>query len=329
MHHLADIRTLIFIALHLALATFLILAFPYMASWQVALGFAAMCFSCFVMAVIVHNTIHAPMFKSRALNKLTQMVLSVAQGHPMTAFVPGHNFSHHMHTLTTKDIMRPSQINFRINLFNQLFFFFRVVPEIMDSERRWARKMRKENPAWFWQWVIENILVYTMRISLLVYSWKAAIIFVAIPHLYGHWGVVGANIYQHEGCVPNHKYNHSRTFTGWLLNWVLFNNGYHGAHHMAPTVHWTELPAWHEKNVAPYVHPSLVHKSIIAYLFRSNIWPGKRVDLEGHEQRLTREPSADWIPDTDLLDRRTFMAQLGADPVDLAKLDEEASAQGA
>jgi fatty acid desaturase len=329
MPHLADIRTVLYVVGHYALAAFLMLTWPLMSRWHVALGFATMCFSCFVMAVIVHNTIHVPVFRSRALNKLFQMVLSVGQGHPMTAFVPGHNFSHHMHTITTKDIMRPSQVNFRFNLFNQLFFFFRVVPEIMDSERRWARKMRKENPAYFWQWVIENILVYTMRISLLVYNWKAAVIFVAIPHLYGHWGVVGANVYQHEGCVANHKYNHSRSFTGWLLNFVLFNNGYHGAHHMAPNIHWTELPAYHEKNVAPYVHPALVHKSIIAYLFRSNIWPGKRVDLDGNVQTLTREPSVDWIPDTDLLDRKVFMAQLGADPIDIEKMGQTSVGQGA
>lgn len=318
MRHLADLRTVLYVLGHYALATFLVLGFPRMNRWQVALGFVAMCLSCFVMAVIVHNTIHAPIFRSRALNKLFQMVLSVGQGHPMTAFVPGHNFSHHMHTLTTKDIMRPSQMTFRYNLFNQLFFFFRVVPEIMDAERRWARKMRTQNPAWFWQWVTENVLVYGMRVSLLVYDWKAAIVFVALPHLYGHWGVVGANVYQHEGCIPKHEYNHSRTFTGRWLNFVLCNNGYHAAHHMAPNAHWTGLPAYHAKHVAPYVHPALVQKSIVLYLFRSCIWPGKRVDLDGRERTVTREPSVDWIPDTDLLDRRVFAAQLGADPLAVA-----------
>lgn len=319
MRHLADIRTVLYVVGHYALAAFLMLAWPQMSRWQVAVGFAAMCFSCFVMATIVHNTIHTPVFRSRAMNKLFQMVLSVGQGHPMTAFVPGHNLSHHMHTNTAKDIMRPSQVNFRFNLWNQLFFFFRVVPEIFDSERRWAGKMLKENPAWFWQWVIENILVTVMRVSLLVYSWKAAILFVALPHLYGHWGVVGANVYQHEGCIPGHKYNHSRTFTGWLLNFVLFNNGYHGAHHMAPGVHWTKLPAYHAKHLAPYVHPSLVQESIVRYLFRSNLWPGKRVDLDGRVQTLHREQSVDWIPDTDLLPPKTLMAHLGADRLGLGE----------
>jgi fatty acid desaturase len=302
-----------FVMCHYGLATYGLLRFHTMSIWQILLVFVGMCMSSFIMATVVHNAIHAPIFKNRILNKAFQMVLSVGQGHPMTAFVPGHNMSHHMHVATRKDIMRPSQVNYRSNFLNQLLFSFKVLPDLMDSEKRWAKKMRKEHPVWFWQYVIETALVYTMRISLLIYDFPAAVIFVAIPHFYGHWGVLGANYYQHDGCDPDDEVNHSRTFTGWLLNFVLFNNGYHAAHHMNPGVHWSLLPKYHAEHVAPRANPALIQRSILAYLWKTCIWPAKRLDLAGAPVVVQQAPSIDWIAGVDALDRRVFVAQLGAD----------------
>ncbi|MCC6876901.1 MAG: fatty acid desaturase [Sandaracinaceae bacterium] len=313
MRHRSDLRALLYVAAHYGLAAFGMITYRSMSTWQVVAVFVAMCLSCFVMATIVHNTLHVPVFRSRALNKLYQVVLTVGQGHPVSAFVPGHNFSHHLHTATARDIMRPTQLTFRWNLLNQLLFFFRVVPEIMSSERRWAAKMRRENPAWFRQYLIENAALYTMRISLLLYDFWAGVIFIAIPHFYGHWGVVGANVYQHDGCVVGHEHDHSRSFTGWLLNFVLFNNGYHAAHHMKPGLHWSQLPDYHAKHVAPHAHPALIQRSIIAYLWRACIYPGKRVDLDGNPISPRRTESEDWVAGVERLDREVLATQLGAD----------------
>ncbi len=273
MNYRSDIRMLVFVICHYGLATFGLLRFRSMSVWQVLLVFVAMCMSSFIMATVVHNAIHVPVFRNRIVNKAFQGVLSVGQG----------------------------------------LFSFNVLREVMDSEKRWAKKMHKEHPAWFWQYVIETVLVYTMRISLLIYDFWPAVIFVAIPHFYGHWGVLGANYYQHDGCIPGDKVNQSRTFTSKLLNFVLFNNGYHAAHHLNPGVHWSLLPAYHAKHVAPYAHPALIQKSILAYLFKTCIYSGKRLDLDGKPTVIERAPSIDWIAGVDALDRRVFVAQLGAD----------------
>jgi len=87
---------------------------------------------------------------------------------------------------------------------------------------------------------------------------------------------------QHDGCDANHKYNHSRSFTGALTNWWTFNNGYHAIHHEFPGMHWSELPAAHRERLGPHIHPSLDQKSLILYCIRAYVWPGQRLTYDGH-----------------------------------------------
>ena len=54
------------------------------------------------------------------------------------------------------------------------------------------------------------------------------------------------------------------------VNAFLFNNGYHTIHHEKANIHWSELPEAH-KEIAPYIHPSLVQKSFWGYLIKSYV----------------------------------------------------------
>ncbi len=49
------------------------------------------------------------------------------------------------------------------------------------------------------------------------------------------------NYDQHVHTDPWSKHNHSRSWDGKLLNFLLFNNGYHLAHHENPATHWSKL----------------------------------------------------------------------------------------
>ncbi|MGZ3697834.1 MAG: fatty acid desaturase family protein [Bdellovibrionota bacterium] len=319
--HRADRLTLFVVAIHFAVMVFCLAHFRAMGAMQCAIACALLCLTSFLVSVIVHNTVHVPVFRSRLLNKCFQVVLSVGQGHPVTAFVPGHNFSHHMHLQTNKDIMRSTQVRFRWNFLNQLLFFFFVIPEIMDSERRWGRKMRVENPAFYRQSQIEMIAVYGLKIFVTVLNWKAALLLVWIPHLYGNWGIVGTNVWQHDGCVEGDRYDHSRSATGKLLNAFVFNNGFHAAHHLNAGIHWSQLPAYHEEHVAPFAHPSLQQKSLIQYLWRASFQPGKRVDLLGSAIPVPmKTKSEDWIAGVDLRSSE-YTRVLGADPFELGDAD--------
>ena len=309
LRYKADYRTLINVALYFAVAITPWFLWKGMGTWQIVGWVAINCLMSFICATIVHNTIHAPIFKSRTLNKIFQVVLSFTYGHSTSAYVPGHNFSHHKYVQSSKDAIRTSKARFKLNILNQLFFFFIMSGDILKGELRFAAKMRKERPAWFRQYLLEMILVFGAKITLLVINWKCAVLFVLIPHQYAAWGIVGTNYFQHDGCDEEHPYNHSRNFTGRFMNWVIFNNGFHGAHHMKPNLHWTLLPAYHAEKLKPYLHPSLDQESLPLYLIKTHIYPAKRVDYLGNPIVLKPEvKDEDWVNNVEVEKHATDMA---------------------
>ena len=181
--------------------------------------------------------------------------------------------------------------------------------DIIKGEIRFAKKMYHERPQWFRQYAFEMVLVIAANVVLAVINWKCFLLFVLLPHQYAAWGIVGTNYFQHDGCDEEHPYNHSRNFTGKSLNWFLFNNGYHGAHHMKPNLHWSLYPEYHATNLRPFIHSSLDRKSLIAYLIATHIYPAKRIDYLG--QPLVLAPlvaDEDWVETIKVEQHATDMA---------------------
>ena len=295
LRYKADRRSLAFVGSYYVV---LVLAWVY---WPEAWYFKAafilgLCVLSLLCAVITHNSIHAPVFRKKKLNKLFQVILSFSYGHSVSAYVPGHNFSHHQHTQTPKDRIRTTGLRFKWNILNQLLFFFWHAPGIMRDENVFAKKMLKERPRWFYQYLFELIVVLGIKIALLFFDPVKAICVLFAPHLFAAWGIVGTNFWQHDGCDHTHPYNHSRTFTSPWLNYIAFNNGYHGAHHEKPQLHWSLLPEYHRKHIQPHLHPNLNRRSLLAYLWEVCIWPGKRVDYLGKPVVLPPKVAhEDWV----------------------------------
>jgi beta-carotene hydroxylase len=300
LRYKADIRTLTVVALYFTVVALSWLYFPEEWYLKVAVVMANATLS-FMCAVITHNTIHSPIFKEARFNRLFQVVLSFTYGHSVSAYVPGHNFSHHQYTQTPKDRIRTDKMRFRWNLLNQLFFFFRMAPGIMKDENAFAKRMMKEHPRWFAQYVLELVLVIGVKVALIVLDWEKGLLILVIPHLYAAWGIVGTNFWQHDGCDEHHPYNHTRNFTGGFLNFLAFNNGYHSAHHDVPHLHWSLLPEYHREKVAPFIHPNLNRVSLLVYLWEVHIWPGKRLDYLGNPLQLPPKcDDADWMEGLDI-----------------------------
>lgn len=295
----ADMRTVLAV---LGYALYLVASWVIypLISWPGAIVLVALhCFWQFIIATIIHNTIHVPVFHSMLLNKLFQLLLSAVHGHPVSGFVPGHNLSHHKHLQTPKDSARTTRARFRWNFLNQTLFFFLLMFEIMAAEQRFVRRMWKVKPGWARQYTLEFIAVFGLKIILVLADWQRAILLLIIPNLYATWGIFGTNFWQHDGCDHEHPYNHSRSFTGRLFNFLTFNNGYHAIHHMRPEVHWSLYPEFHSREVRPNCHPNLDQKSLIVYLWRTHICPGVRVNYLGQRLEIqnVNDYSEDWVMD--------------------------------
>jgi fatty acid desaturase len=294
LRHPEDLRSLAFVALYGALATtgwlFAPRTLPVLVPWV-----AATALSSWLVAVITHNTVHSPVFSDRRHNRLFQVWLSLSYGFPVSEFLPGHNLSHHKFTQKGADLMRTTRVRFRWNLLNAIAFVPAVAFSVTFANLEFLRTMGKSKPAWVRQLRTEAMAVWSVKLALLLIDWRKALLFVFIPHLFAVWGITAVNYVQHDGCDEDHPYDHSRNFVGKAFNWLTFNNGFHGMHHMQPGLHWSKLAAAHAEHLHGRIHPALEQRSLAVYLFRTFILPGRRVTYTGEPVRLVDPPAENFL----------------------------------
>lgn len=292
----ADLKTIAFVAIYFGLVA---------AQWRwaphnLAVAIPLMILTCwfsFFGAVATHNTVHSPIWRNRTMNRISQLVLTLTYGHPVSAFVPGHNLSHHKHTQSRRDVMRTYKTRHRWHFLNGLLFMAHVGGDITVADFRYGKAMRTRNPAWFRQLCLEWAVFLGISVGLAVLDWRKFLLYWLIPHQYAAWGIITMNLLQHDGCDENSKFNHSRNFVGKVVNFFTYNNGFHTIHHEEPGLHWSLLPAAHAARIAPHIHENLDQKNILVYLWKTFFWPGKRVRYDGSEYILPPEgKDEEWIP---------------------------------
>jgi fatty acid desaturase len=298
LRYRADLRSLGFLVSYAALV---VVQWVYSPSGLLGIALIVVtCAGSWICAVIAHNTVHSPVFKQRWLNKVFQVWVSLSYGFPISEYVPGHNLSHHRFTQHPEDVMRTTRVNFSWNLLNFLLFMPAVTPAILRGNATFKRVMGPRATPWKRQLVIEAFVVWSVKIGCLILDWQKALLYVVLPHLFANWGIVSVNFVQHDGCDPEHPVNHSRNFVGKFFNWWTLNNGYHTIHHEIPGKHWSLLPQAHAVRIAPYIDPALDQPSLFLYVFRTIIYPGKRLRYDGTPLVVTEEgPDREWIKPTD------------------------------
>jgi fatty acid desaturase len=254
-----------------------------------------LCALSWLCAVIAHNVVHTPVFRHRRLNQLFQVWVSLNYGFSVSEYVPGHNLSHHRFLQQAADVMRTTRVAFRWNLLNFFAFLPAVTPGILRGNALYLRQVSKQASAWRRQLLFEASSVWVVKLALLAIDWRRALLFVWLPHLFANWGIVTVNLLQHDGCDETHPVNHSRNFVGRLFNFITFNNGFHGAHHEKPGLHWSLLPEYHASHLAPTIHPALDQSSLGVYFFKTYIWPGRRLTFDGKPVVVKPIQSSDWV----------------------------------
>ena len=92
----------------------------------------------------------------------------------VSAYVPGHNLSHHMHTQSNRDVMRTTKAQFKWNFLNQLFFLFIVGPSIAKADKDYVLAMKDERPYWYKQWKLEFLVMAVVTVGLFIIDWQKA-----------------------------------------------------------------------------------------------------------------------------------------------------------
>lgn len=271
-------------------------------SWRHASGIfyllttPILCYFSFAGACITHNSMHRRTFSYANLEILWKHALSLTYGHPVSTFIPGHNLSHHRHTQTDMDPMRTAKLRFSSNLLNLILFQPTVAASVFAMDMRYLSLAKHTVSPYYTQCLREWLVLGVSQLSLLFLNPNKFLIHIYLPHFFAQWGIVTMNYLQHDGCDPRptHTINGSRNFTGSLINFLTFNNGFHTIHHFHPTLHWSKLPRAHTYFVASQNHPNLNQPCMARYIYTTFISPGKRVDYTGE---LFKPP--DPLPDRD------------------------------
>lgn len=232
------------------------------------LPFALACLLSFLNAVVIHNHMHRGVFRSQRLNMLWRCVLSFGALYPASANVPAHNLVHHHFADDGQpDWADPSIVRFRWNLLNLIHFPNIAGPNTFAGVGRWQAFTRQTG--FVRQYVTELVVAFGLTGAALLYDFWGALLFVALPQLYGARCILRINLIQHDRTDIASEWNHSRNFVGRAFNWIMCNNGYHTIHHNRAGLHWSELAEAHRREVAPRIDPSLDEPSMVAYLLRT------------------------------------------------------------
>lgn len=267
LHYRSDIRSVAFILIAIAV---------YAVQWAgwarhpslYAAGLAL----AFIGCVINHNHQHHPTFVPRWLDRCFGVLISLANGMPATVIVAMHNFNHHVHNNHAGDYVRTSIVRFRWRWLNLLLFPLAAIAHFAPAKASAIRQWRETRQELFRQVQCERFVLYPLLVFLLVLRPIETLVYLAVPCLFGQWCILAINHVQHVGCDPDSKYNHSRNFVGRFSNWWFFNSGYHTAHHLRPSLHWSRLPAFH-KEICDMLRPELKCRSLAWAIFVIYLWP--------------------------------------------------------
>jgi len=272
LRYRADRRTMAW-AMAMTLVALAPYVWPSLAGWLCPLS----CYLALSAGVFAHNHNHCQTFKNRRLNSIFGQWLSVFYGYPTFAWVPTHNLNHHKFVNRAGD----ATITWRYtNAHNfPMAFAFPFIAAVFQSTptNEYIRKARATKPALFREIIGQyatfvGVHVALLSLAIALHGWalglKLWLLMFAVPAVFALWTIMFFNYVQHVHTDPWSEHNHSRSFTGRALNFVLFNNGLHTAHHETPGAHWSTLPALHAK-VAAQIHPELCPKDFWGWCVRS------------------------------------------------------------
>lgn len=257
----ADYRTILwlFFAMVTAVAIWM---FPQARAYLVPLQ----CYWALCAGIIAHNHNHCPTFKSRTGNDMLNYVATAFYGFAAFNWIPTHNLNHHKFQNAPGDATitwRTSRKHNALVAFTYPFVSMAMQVPLIDA---YVKESRTKRPAQYRNIMIQLVICWGLPIALTLVDWRATVAAIWIPRLFSVYAIIYFNYGQHVHCDPYSEWNHSRNFTGRVLNFLLFNNGLHTVHHRKAGSHWSlayKLHAEIEANIDPSLNQANLAKWMI------------------------------------------------------------------
>ncbi len=264
LKHVADLKTLLYLVLATAI---------FFVQWSIGFYWPVYILSLYLaisVAVIAHNHNHVPMWKSSLLNNISDNWITLLYGFPAFAWTPTHNKNHHKFNNREGDFTITYRISERNNLLTLLTYpsissYFQQSPVMGHLRHLYANKRNK-----FYLAILQYITLGLFIGITLWLDWRKSLLYVVVPQQVALFTVMIFNYIQHVHADEESAYDHSRNFVSRFTNFMMFNNGYHTAHHNKASVHWSQLPQAHAR-IAHLIAPHLNQRVILLYLFKTYI----------------------------------------------------------
>jgi len=281
LKYAADLKTLFYLSLATA-ALFV--------QWKFGFHWALYIFSLYLaiaVAVIAHNHNHVPMWKSDFLNHVTDNWITLFYGFPAFAWTPTHNKNHHKFNNRKGDFTITYRFSEANNILTLLSYpsissYFQQSPVMNHLKGLYRNKRNK-----FYLAIIQYVALGLLIVISLILDWRKSLLYIVVPQQVALFVVMLFNYIQHVHADEESDYNHSRNFVSRFTNFMLFNNGYHTAHHNKASVHWSMLPEAHAK-IAGRIAPHLNQPTILGYLFKTYVMAPLGIARKSSSMRLAR-----------------------------------------
>lgn len=188
--------------------------------------------------VITHNFLHTPFFKSQALNRLFATLNSMNLGLPQILY-KYHHLNHHRFNNSLED--PSSTYLFGKNQKQEHWISYSAFSLFREgTQKAWSLTLQKN----------EGHLLYT-ELAAVISFWfflfildKKFFFYVYLPLFYFGWFLAHVeNYYEHyRAKSPSDRFGNAVSFYPKWYNLIMFNEGYHQEHHIAPQEHWSKRP---------------------------------------------------------------------------------------
>jgi len=239
-------------------------------------------FNTFIVALINHNHRHHPIFKKEYLNRFTNIWISILIGAPSTRLHLVHHFNHHRYYPDHQDWSHFAVCAKGQGL-KRLFSYLKNAIHKMNSNRnllvdtKLKKIMIRE----------ERIAIYLSALILLILNFPIFLLIILPGWICGQLLLLTSNLLNHDYCEENQTVNNSRDFISPFENWIFCNNGYHTAHHLNPSLHWSELPDLHRNQVILIKKKRFIENSFFSFLLDYILWNSSIQKME--EEYLTQQ----------------------------------------
>ena len=249
--------------------------------------------------VIAHNHNHCRVFRGRIANGLFDAWLSVFYGYPVFAWAPTHNRNHHRFNNRPGDETATWLLGNRHDWKRAFAYPFVSAWRQSGSIRAFIADARIGNRSLYRSillqyaaWIGAHLALFSLAALLhgAVTGLAVWAFGLGLPSAFSLWAIMLISFEQHVHADAWSHRASARNFTGGFINFLLFNNGFHTAHHERPGLHWSRLPAAHGA-ISDTIPSHLVEPNFALYFIRQYLWaawnPSRGTRQEGSPPWLT------------------------------------------